>query len=78
MTKAAIKKQIHAAVDIIDSEQLLHAVYVILNSELERKKEAMSPFTLEEFYSRNKQSKKEFKQGKLVAHRDVKAKYTLK
>ena len=76
MTKAAIKKQIHKAIDIIDSEQLLKAIYILLNEELENKKEVLKPFALEEFYARNAQSQKEIKQGKLIEHKSVKVKYS--
>lgn len=76
MTKAAIKKQLHKAIDIIDSEQLLKAIYIILNEELKNKKEVINPFALEEFYGRNAQSQKEIKQGKLIEHKSVKIKYS--
>lgn len=36
----------------------------------------MSTFTLEEFFARNNQSQKEIKQGKLIAHKAVKAKFS--
>ena len=75
MTKAAIKKQIHKAIDIVDSDQLLKAIYMLLNEGRKNKKDAIKPFTLEEFYDRNAQSQKEIKQGKLVAHKSVKIKY---
>ena len=78
MTTVAIKKQIHKAIDIVESEQLLKAIYMILNTELKHKKEAIKPFTLEEFYARNEQSQKEIKQGKLIEHKTVKAKYSSK
>ena len=78
MTKTAIKKQLHKAIDIVDSEQILKAIYIILNEALRNKKEAIKPFTLEEFYARNTQSQKEIKQGKLVEHKNVKAKYAIK
>ncbi len=75
MTKTAIKKQIHKAVDIVDSDQLLKAIYMLLNEEIKNKKEVIKPFTLEEFYDRNDQSQKEIKQGKLIPHKSVKIKY---
>ncbi len=78
MTKTAIKKQLHKAIDIVDSEQILKAIYMILNEALRNKKEALKPFTLEEFYARNTQSQKEIKQGKLVEHKNVKVKYGTK
>jgi len=78
MTKTAIKKQLHKAIDIVDSEQILKAIYMILNEELKNKKEVIKPFTLEEFYDRNAQSQKEIKQGKLIEHKNVKIKYSIK
>ena len=75
MTKTDIKKQIHKAVDIVDSDQLLKAIYMLLNEEVKNKKEAIQPFTLEEFYGRNAQSQKEIKQGKLAVHKSVTIKY---
>ena len=78
MTKTAIKKQIHKAIDIVESEQLLKAIYMILNTEIKHKKEALKPFTEEEFYARNAQSQKEIKQGKLIEHKTIKAKYSSK
>ena len=78
MTNTAIKKQIHLAIDNIESEELLKAIHVILNSELNHNKEAIKPFTTVEFYARNNQSQKEIKQGKLIEHKTVKARYVKK
>lgn len=36
------------------------------------------PFSVDEFYKRNAQSQKEIKQGKLIDHKTVKAKFTSK
>ncbi|HWY33693.1 MAG TPA: hypothetical protein VNX68_03555 [Nitrosopumilaceae archaeon] len=76
MTTIAIKKQIHKAVDIVESEQILKAIYMILNAELKHKKEVIKPFTLDEFFARNEQSQKEIKQNKLIEHKVVRAKYS--
>lgn len=76
MTTIAIKKQIHDAIDIIESEQVLKAIHMILNAELKHSKDVIKPFTLEEFYDRNEQSQKDIKKGKLVEHKDVKAKFS--
>lgn len=78
MTTATIKKQIHSAIDSIESEQLLKAIYTILNNELKHTKDIIKPFTLEEFFERNKQSQKEIKQGKLIEHKVVKNKFNKK
>ncbi|MBA3662883.1 MAG: hypothetical protein H0W61_01555 [Bacteroidetes bacterium] len=75
MTTSAIKKQIHKAIDIVQSEAILKAIHLILDQELRQKKEAMKAFTLNEFFARNSQSQKEIKQGKLIEHKTVKAKY---
>ncbi len=76
MTTTAIKKQIHKAIDSIESEPILKAIHMILDQELKHKKEALKPFSLEEFYARNTQSQKEIKQGKVTAHKAVKAKFS--
>ncbi|MBC7694650.1 MAG: hypothetical protein H7141_04300 [Burkholderiales bacterium] len=78
MTALAFRKEIHKAIDNIESEQLLKAVYIILNEELKHKKESIKPFTLEEFYARNNQSQKEIKQGKLIAHKTIKKTFATK
>ena len=78
MTTTAIKKQIHKAIDIVQSEPILKAIHLILNQELRQKKEAIKTFTLDEFYARNNQSQKEIKHGKLIEHKAVKAKYSSK
>lgn len=78
MTKTAIKKELHKAIDIVESEQILKAIYMILNEELKNTKQVIKPFTLEQFYSRNTQSQKEIKQGKLIEHKSVKMKYASK
>ncbi len=78
MRAIALKKEIHQAIDIVDSEQLLKAVYMILNEEIKHKKEAIEPFTIEEFYARNEQSQKEIKQGKLLEHKSIRKKYSHK
>jgi hypothetical protein len=76
MTTTAMKRQIHKALEIIESPEILKAVQLILNEEIKHKKEAISPFTLEEFYARNGQSQKEIKQNKLIDHKTVRAKYS--
>lgn len=73
MTTIAIKKQIHYTVDVVESKQVLKAIYMILNAELKHSKEVLKPFTLEEFYERNERSQKDIKKGKLFEHKDVKA-----
>ncbi len=78
MTTTAIKKQIHSAIDIIESEQLLKAIYMILNQEIKNKKDILKQFTLDEFYERNNQSQKEILQGKLIDHKTVKSKFASK
>jgi hypothetical protein len=75
MTTSSIKKQIHKAVDIVDSASILKAIHIILSAELKHKKETIHPFTMEEFYERNNQSQKEINQGKLIEHKSVKMKY---
>lgn len=78
MTTTAIKKQIHSAIDIIESEQLLKAIYMILNQEIKNKTDIIKPFTLDEFYERNAQSQKEILQGKLIDHKSVNSKFASK
>lgn len=78
MTTATIKKQIHKAIEIVDSESILKAIHLILNAELKHTKKVIKPFTMDEFYIRNKQSQKEIKQGKLIEHKSVKTKYVSK
>ncbi len=51
---------------------------MIINTEIKHKKEVIKSFTLKEFFARNKQSQKEIKQGKLIEHKSVKAKYSSK
>ena len=76
MTITAIKKQIHQALETVESPEILKAVQLILNQEIKHRQEIINPFTLEEFYSRNNQSQKEIKQGKLIDHKTVKASYS--
>lgn len=76
MTTSAIKKEIHKAIDILDSQPILKAIHMILDEELKHKKDAIKPFTLEEFYDRNAQAQKEIKQGQLIDHKTVKSKYS--
>ena len=78
MTALAIKKEIHKAIDNIESEQILKAVYMILNEELKHEKNKVKPFTIEEFYARNNQSQREIKQGKLIDHKAIKKKIATK
>jgi len=75
MTITAIKKQIHQALETVESPEILKAVQLILNQEIKHRQEIINPFTLEEYYSRNNQSQKEIKQGKLIDHKTVKANY---
>ena len=78
MTTTAIKKQIHSAIDIIESEQLLKAIYMILNQEIKNKTDIIKPYTLDEFYERNAQSQKEILQRKLIDHKSVNSKFASK
>lgn len=75
MTKAAIKNQIHEAIEIIESEEILKAIYLILSQELKHNQHALNTFTLESFLKRNSQSQKEIKAGKIISHHSVKAKF---
>lgn len=75
MTTTAIKKQIHKAIDLVQSEPILKAIHLILDQELKQKKEALHVFTIDEFYARNNLSQKDIKQGRLTEHKVVKAKY---
>ena len=75
MTTSAIKKQLHDAIDSVDSQPLLKAIQLILDQELKHKKEALVPFKIEEFYARNNRSQKEIREGKLIEHKTIKAKY---
>lgn len=76
MTTTAMKKEINQAIDAIESPEILKAVQLILNQEIKHKQEIISTFTLEEFFARNTQSQKEIKQGKVIAHKAVKAKFS--
>jgi hypothetical protein len=75
MTTTAIRKEIHKAIDIIESEQMLKAIHMLVQEEIKHAKEALKPFSVEEFYMRNAQSQKEIKQGKLIDHARAKKKY---
>jgi hypothetical protein len=77
MTRSALKKQIHEAIDSIESQPILKAIQMILDQELKHKKDALKPFTLEEFFARNTQSQKEIKQGALIDRKSIKAKYKI-
>ncbi len=78
MTTTAIKKHIHSAIDIVESEQILNAIYLILNQEIKHYSKALSPFSMDDFFKRNAQSQKEIKQGKLIDHKSVKLKFASK
>jgi hypothetical protein len=78
MTKATIKHQIHEAIDIVQSVDVLKAIHLLLSVEIKHTKDRLSPFTLDEFYERNAQSQKEIKQGKLISHKIVKSKHASK
>lgn len=75
MTTTAIKKQIHKAIDLVQSEPILKAIHLILDQELKQKNEALHAFTIDELYARNNLSQKDIKQGRLTEHKVVKAKY---
>ena len=75
MTTTALKKQIHQAVDSVTSPEILKAVQIILNEEIKRNQEIISPFTLEEFHERYLQSQREIKKGDLIEHKVVRTKY---
>jgi hypothetical protein len=78
MTTTAMKKQIHQAIDAVESPEILKAVQLILNQEIKHKAEIITSFSLEEFFSRNTISQKQIKDGKLIAHKSVKAKFKKK
>ena len=78
MTTKTLKKQLHEVIDHVESEQLLKAVYIILNNNLQQTKEALKPFTLDEFHDRQKQSQKDIAKGKLVDHKTLKKRYASK
>lgn len=72
MTAIALKKRIYQAVNAIDDTSLLEAVYTILNRSVLSKAELLTPMSLEDFYARNAQSKKEIKAGTLFNHKAIK------
>ncbi len=72
MTTKALKKQLHEVIETVESEQLLKAVYMILNNDLKHTREVLKPFTLEEFHERQLQSQKDIKKGKLIEHKAIK------
>ncbi|MES2837466.1 MAG: hypothetical protein V4667_08080 [Bacteroidota bacterium] len=78
MKALTIKKELHKAIDVIENEQLLKAIYMIVNEQIAQTKNALKPFTLKEFYERNEKSENEIKLGKVISHKDVKKKYNLK
>ncbi|HVD98091.1 MAG TPA: hypothetical protein VNB90_07780 [Cytophagaceae bacterium] len=78
MTTKTLKKQIHEAIEIVESPELLQAVYLILSNDRRRKEELLKPFTLEEFYDRQNRSQKDIKSGKLIEHKSIKKKYNSK
>ena len=78
MTTKILKKQIHEALETVESQELLQAVYVILNNDRKRKEEVLKPFSLEEFYDRQARSQKDIKNGKLIEHKSIKKKYSSK
>ena len=78
MTTITLKKELHKAIDVVENAQILNALYNILHAEIKHTKAIFKPFTADEFYARNEQSQKEIKQGKLIEHKAIKAKYSLK
>lgn len=73
MTKAALKKQLHKTIDSVSDENILKAVYTLLNNSLTS--EANEPFSLEEYAKRQKLSLKQIKEGKVKTQDSIKRKY---
>jgi hypothetical protein len=76
MTKAALKKNIHKTIDLLNNESVLQAVYTILNTAAEKENDL--PFSLDEYKSRQALSLRQIKEGKVTSHSDIKKKFGIK
>ena len=76
MTKAALKKNIHKTIDIVNDEGILNAIYLILSKSVKLDKESEMPFSVSEYLDRQKLSLKQIKEGKTKAHHLIKKKYS--
>ena len=76
MTKAALKKNIHKTIDIVNDEGILNAIYLILSKSVKLDKESEMPFSVSEYLDRQKLSLKQIKEGKTKTHHLIKKKYS--
>lgn len=68
-------RKLHLIEDLLQQQddKILRKVEKLLNSfKTKRLVSDLSPMSLEEFYARNNQSKKEITEGKLISQKDVK------
>ncbi len=78
MTATTLKRELHKAIDEVNDNVILEAVYAILNKSIEISHRTIQPFSLDEFYARNAQSQKEIKKGKLIGQSEIKKRFSSK
>jgi|GEM_PF-903189 len=80
LLNAALKKDLHKAIDTINDASFLKAVHVIIKDKLTQIEDDTfigKPMSLDEFYARNARSQEEIRAGKLVSHKEVKKHFSL-
>ena len=62
----------------LQDESIIKKIEGILTSSKKTTDLILKPFTEEEFYARNERSQKDIREGKLVSHKEVKARFSVK
>jgi hypothetical protein len=78
MTTTKMKKEILKSIEFIQNEDLIKAIYLLLNSEVNHINNTLSPMSIDEFYNRQTKSLKDIKSGRLSDSSKIKAKYSAK
>lgn len=78
MTTDNMKKEIRRSIEVVQSEELIKAIYLLLHAEVKHIKKAIRPLSMEEFYARHEKSQKDIKAGRLKDSSKLKAKYSTK
>lgn len=76
MTTTLLRKRLHEVIDHVESEDILKAIYTILQDRI-KLENTVQPFTIDEFYERNEQSQLDIKNKNYLDHEAVKSKFGL-
>lgn len=75
MTATTLRKRIQEAVENVDDEKILEAIYALVN-KAQKRNSSLRPMTLEDMVKRVRLSEKDIQSGKTMSVDAVRKRYT--